>query len=150
MKRYRLALIAGAGLVAVLAGFLLFGNLNRNLVYYLTPSEAIAKRAQFPDGQRFQLGGYVRPGSVVHDGRQVRFVVATGTAASSAAIPVDYTGTLAQLFQPGIGVVLDGSWHGRVFDADTMMVKHDADYYPPGEGPHASTPAPRATTGGGP
>ena len=146
MKRYRLLLIAAAGVAAVLTGFLLIGNLNRNLVYYFTPSEAIAKRAQFPGGHRFQLGGYVRPGTVVHDLRDVRFVVAGGTAASSAAIPVVYTGPLAQLFQPGIGVVLDGSWRGRVFAADTMMVKHDADYYPPGEGPHASTTDSRPAT----
>ncbi|HDH25193.1 MAG TPA: hypothetical protein ENH00_03225 [Actinobacteria bacterium] len=31
-------------------GFFAFGNLNENLVYYLTPSEAVAQRADFPDG----------------------------------------------------------------------------------------------------
>ncbi len=144
MKRYRLLVVAGLGLVAVLAGFLLFGNLNRNLVYYFTPSEAIAKHATFPDGHRFQLGGYVRPGSVVHDPGDVRFVVASSAAATSSAIQVVYTGPLAQLFQPGIGVVLDGSWRSGRFAADTMMVKHDANYYPPGEGPRTSD------AGGGP
>jgi cytochrome c-type biogenesis protein CcmE len=150
MRRYRLLIVAGVGLVAVLAGFLVFGNLNRNLVYYFTPTEATAKHAAFPDGRRFQLGGYVRPGSVVHDPNDVRFVVASGTTPGSAAIPVVYTGPLAQLFQPGIGVVLDGAWRGGQFAADTMMVKHDANYYPPGEGPRATNTPRTSSNGGGP
>lgn len=131
MRRYRLFIVAGFGVLAVLSGFLVFGNLNRNLVYYFTPSEAIAKRATFPDGRRFQLGGLVRPGSVVREPSDLRFLVAATSAASSPSIEVVYTGALAQLFQPGIGVVLDGAWHGQEFDADTMMVKHDSTYRPP-------------------
>jgi hypothetical protein len=44
MKRYRLLAIAGVGIAATLVGLLVFGNLNRNLVYYLTPDEAVAAR----------------------------------------------------------------------------------------------------------
>jgi len=142
VSRYRLLAISAVGVVAVLVGLLLFGNLNGNLVYYLTPREAIAQHAHFPDGRRFQLGGLVRTGSVRQRPGGLQFVVASGTAAGSSAITVWYTGPLAQLFQPGIGVVLDGSWRGNEFVADTMMVKHDATYRPP-----ASAARPQA--GGG-
>ncbi|MGW5723327.1 cytochrome c maturation protein CcmE [Amycolatopsis sp. NPDC003865] len=131
MKRYRLFAVSGVGIVAVLVGVLLFGNLNGNLVYYLTPAEAIAKHADYPDGRRFQLGGFVRPGSVRHTASGLEFLVAASTTPDSPAVDVRHTGALAQLFQPGIGVVVEGSWQGDVFLSDTMIVKHDENYRPP-------------------
>jgi len=144
--RYRLLAVAALGVLAVLAGALVFGNLNGNLVYYLTPAEALAQHSDYPDGRRFQLGGLVVTGSVAPTGDGVRFVVSSGTAAGSAAVPVDYRGAPAQLFAAGIGVVIEGSWRGAVFAADTMMVKHDASYHPP-NGMSTSGGSPRS--GGG-
>ena len=57
--RYRLLAVPLVGITLVLLGVLVFGNINDNLVYYLTPTEAIAKHADFPDGKRFRLGGLV-------------------------------------------------------------------------------------------
>ena len=131
MRRYRLLLVAGVGVVAVLLGLLLFGNLNRNLVYFLTPAEAVAQRAEFADGRRLQLGGLVEPGSVRRTADGLRFRVTGGTSPGSATVTVLHTGTPAQLFRDGIGVVLEGSWRGDVFVSDTMRVKHDENYRAP-------------------
>ncbi|MEU0510953.1 MULTISPECIES: cytochrome c maturation protein CcmE [Amycolatopsis] len=131
MKRYRLLAVSGIGIVAVLVGVLLFGNLNGNLVYYLTPGEAIAKHGDYPDGRRFQLGGFVRPGSEQRIPGGLEFVVASDTTPDSPAITVLHTGPVAQLFQPGIGVVVEGAWRGQEFVSDTMIVKHDENYRPP-------------------
>ena len=125
--RYRAIVISVVGAVLVLAGYLVFGNLNRNLVYYLTPSEAIAKRADFRDGERFRLGGLVENGSVVPTPDGVRFRAADG----SGTVPVVHTGSPSQLFGAGIGVVVEGSWQGDTFYADTMIIKHDENYRPP-------------------
>lgn len=146
MKRYRLLVIAGLGVLGVVLGLVFFGNLNGNLVYYLTPKEAIARHAQFPDGRRFQLGGLVEKGSVQHTPQGLAFTLSSGTAPGSPSIPVIDTGTPSQLFQPGIGVVVEGSWQSNVFHADTMIVKHDNRYRPPknGQAP-ADRPAPQAT-----
>lgn len=133
MRRYRLLLVAGLGVTAVLLGLLLFGNLNRNLVYYLTPTEAVAQRADFGAGQRLQIGGYVEPGSVIRTTEGLRFTVAAGTAPGSTTVVVRHVGAPAQLFRAGIGVVLEGFWQGDVFVSDTMLVKHDANYRPPGK-----------------
>ncbi|SEP53536.1 cytochrome c maturation protein CcmE [Amycolatopsis saalfeldensis] len=138
MKRYRLLAVSGIGIVAVLVGVLLFGNLNGNLVYYLTPAEAIAKHADYPDGRRFQLGGFVEPGSVTHTPEGLRFVVSSDVKPGGPAIAVLHTGPLAQLFQPGIGVIVEGSWRGKDFVSDTMIVKHDANYRPPASKPSSS------------
>ena len=133
-SRYRLLAVAAIGVLAVLAGTLVFGNLNGNLVYYLTPAEALAQHADYPDGRRFQLGGLVSKDSVTPTPDGVRFLVTSGTAPGSPTLPVDYRGAPAQLFAAGIGVVVEGSWSGAVFRADTMMVKHDENYRPPGPG----------------
>ena len=117
--------------MAVLVGLLLFGNLNRNLVYYLTPDEAVAQRSEFPDGRRFQLGGLVQEGSVVPTTDGVRFIATSGAESGGVTVAVDYRGAPAQLFGDGIGVVLEGSWRGEEFAADTMKVKHDENYRPP-------------------
>lgn len=115
------------GAVLVLAGFLVFGNLNQNLVYYLTPSEAIAKKADFSGGERFRLGGLVEDGSVVRTADGVRFTLVD----DRGAVTVVHAGAPAQLFASGIGVVVEGSWQGNAFSSDTMIIKHDENYRAP-------------------
>ena len=117
------------GVAVVLAGVLAFGDLNGSLVYYLTPTEAVAQRADFDDGRRFRLAGAVAASSVATSGETVRFTVLDGTT----AVQVAHTGVPPQLFQEGIDVVVEGSWDGDVFRSDTMLVKHDENYYPPDE-----------------
>lgn len=134
MRRYRLLALAVLGAAAVLLGVLFVGNINGNLVYFLTPTEAQAQKADFPDGRRFQLGGLVVEGSVTSMDGGLRFVVESGTGSGTAMVPVAYEGAPAQLFRAGIGVVLEGSWDGDTFTADTMMVKHDENYSPPADG----------------
>ena len=134
MKRYRLLVVSVGGVVVVLVGLLVFGNLNRNLVYYLTPREAVDRRVDFPDGRRFQLGGLVREGSVERTPDGLRFAVSSETDPDSISIEVEHTGAPAQLFQAGIGVIVEGRWQGDRFVSDTMIVKHDENYRPPTSG----------------
>ncbi|GAA2565756.1 cytochrome c maturation protein CcmE [Pseudonocardia hydrocarbonoxydans] len=133
LVRYRLLAVAAAGVAAVLVGMLLFGNLNRNLVYFLQPDEALAQRVDYPEGRRFQLGGLVVADSVVPTPDGVRFVVSSTTGDGGARIPVEFSGAPTQLFGSGIGVVLEGAWRGPAFVSDTMKVKHDENYRPPAD-----------------
>lgn len=125
--RYRALVIPVAGLILALGGFMVYGNLNDNLVYYLTPKEAVAKHSSFTDGQRFRLGGLVEQGSVVRTKTGASFAVEDG----GARVPVVFSGAPSQLFGGGIGVVVEGAWRGDTFVSDTMMVKHDSEYKPP-------------------
>ena len=127
---YRRLVIPAAGVALVVLGVLLFGNLNRNLVYYLTPSEAVSRRADFPDGHRFRLGGLVVPGSLTQPPGGVGFQLTDGRQ----TVTVTHRGAPPQLFRAGIGVVVEGAWAGDRFAADTMLVKHGADYRPPTDG----------------
>lgn len=136
--RLRVFAVPGVGLAAVLAGLLTYGNLNSNLVYYLTPEEATAQQAKAPEGRRFRLGGLVEAGSVQRTADGVRFTV-VGTTGKSR-VQVVNTGAPNQLFKAGIGVVVEGTWRGTVFASDTMIVKHDEQYRPPAAKAAGATP----------
>lgn len=119
MKRYAKFVIPAALLVVVLV--FLMVNLSSALVYFNTPSE-LAERSASDD--RLRLGGRVVPGTVVDDGATVNFDVED----CDVAVGVVHSGTPPQLFQEGIGVVVEGTWDGDGFISDTMLVKHDEQY----------------------
>ncbi|MGZ5383747.1 MAG: cytochrome c maturation protein CcmE [Acidimicrobiia bacterium] len=121
---YKSFVLPAIGVVVLVLGFMLFGGLGDNLVYYLTPAEAVSQRADFPDGERFRLGGLVVNGTVQETEGGVTFVVTDG----DKSIDVANTGVPPQLFREGIGVVVEGSWSGDHFESDTLIVKHDEEY----------------------
>lgn len=125
----RLRYLAGplGGIAVVLAGVLAFGDLNGSLVYYLTPTEAATQQADFANDRRFRLAGVVAPGSVTETADVVAFTVTDGRT----RIQVRHRGAPPQLFQEDIEVVVEGAWDGDTFRSDTMLIKHDEEYYPP-------------------
>jgi cytochrome c-type biogenesis protein CcmE len=121
---YKSFVLPAIGVVVLVLGFMLFGGLGDNLVYYLTPTEAVSQRADFPDGERFRLGGLVVDGTIQETEAGVTFVVTDG----DKSIDVANSGVPPQLFREGIGVVVEGSWSGDHFESDTLIVKHDEEY----------------------
>ncbi len=119
MRRYATFVIPAVVLIGVLG--ILIVNLNASLVYYNTPQEVQARDA---GEDRLRLGGRVVLGSVVDEGTQVRFEVED----CDTYVDVIHTGVPPQLFQDGIGVVVEGVWTGSAFESDTMLVKHDEQY----------------------
>jgi cytochrome c-type biogenesis protein CcmE len=117
--------------VVVLAlGWVAIRGLTGNFVYYLTPTDIVADhKAQA--GQRIRLGGYVVPGSVHHRGSVLMFIVTDRTY----SMQVSDTGPVPELFKAGQGVVLEGvlGANGR-FYADTTLVQHNGDCFPPKPG----------------
>lgn len=126
MKRFA---YCAAGLVALgIAATLVLSAFQKNLVFFFTPSQVVAKEA--PQGRPFRIGGLVEQGSVKRgaDGVTVRFVV-TDTAQS---LPVVYKGVLPDLFREGKGVVSQGTLSADgVFVANEVLAKHDENYMPP-------------------
>lgn len=127
----RVALVAGAVVLAGV-GYLLFSGLDDNIVYFLTPTELLAKGTE-GQGRPVRLGGLVAPQSVKWDAdrRDLRFKVTDG----AKVIDVHSTGAPPQMFRDGIGVVLEGRYHpSGVFESSTVMVKHSNEYQAPKEG----------------
>ena len=117
------------GIAALLVGVIAFGDLGPNLVYYRTPTEAVADRDDVGD-RRFRLAGAVVDGSIDVGSQVTSFELADGTA----TVPVVHTGEPPELFQVGGPVVVEGAWAGDQFRSDTMLIQHDETYYPPETG----------------
>jgi cytochrome c-type biogenesis protein CcmE len=97
-----------------------------SIVFFNSPSDVAEKHVG--PGTRIRLGGMVKDGSVVRsDGLHIRFEVTDGRA----EIPVVYQGVVPDLFREGQGVVAEGTLDkSGVFDADTILAKHDETYMP--------------------
>ena len=125
-KQRRLVLIGGGLSVLAVAVALMLNGFRDSIVFFNSPSDVIAKH--IGPGTRIRLGGLVKTGSLVRgDNLRVRFEVTDGTS----EIPVTYAGLLPDLFREGQGVVAEGAIDGAgVFDADTILAKHDETYMP--------------------
>jgi cytochrome c-type biogenesis protein CcmE len=118
-------LIGGLTLLGIAAGLVLYA-LNDSIVFFYTPSEVLARHVAA--GQHFRLGGVVEKGSVKHDGNEGVSFTVTDTDKEMA---VSYEGQLPDLFREGQGVVAEGRLGpGGVFQADTVLAKHDETYMP--------------------
>ena len=124
--------IAGTAAIIGVFGWMLYGGLDKNVVFFLTPKELLAKGTKGYDVP-VRLGGQVKPGSVKWNDQtlELRFALTDG----SSEVAVHSKGTPPQMFRDGMGVVLEGRY-GRdsVFDATSLMVKHSNEYRAPKAG----------------
>jgi cytochrome c-type biogenesis protein CcmE len=109
-------------------------RLEKNLVYYVTPSQILTPSHAI-SGRKMRLGGLVRPHSVHWDskGLQLQFQL-TEHVDSSSFVDVQAQGAPPQMFQEGMGAVVEGEFDGKIFHADRVLVKHSNEYRPPEPG----------------
>ncbi len=127
-RRRRMVLVLGILAGVGIAGALALQAFRDNVMFFFDPTQIAAGDA--PQGQRFRLGGMVRPGTVQRSpgSLDLAFVVTD----FKHDVPVRYTGVVPDLFRENQGVVA----HGRlqrdgVFVADEILAKHDENYMPP-------------------
>jgi cytochrome c-type biogenesis protein CcmE len=128
-------IFGGAAVIVAVFAWLLFGGLEKNVVFFLTPQELLAKGTDGV-GVPVRLGGQVKPGSVKWDAQalDLRFTVTDG----AREMQVHSTGAPPQMFRDGMGVVVEGRvGAGGVFEATGLMVKHTNEYRPPKPGEEA-------------
>lgn len=128
-------IIGGAVVIVAVFAWLLFGGLEKNVVFFLTPKELLAKGSEGV-GIPVRLGGQVKPGSMQWDAKtlDLRFTVTDG----EKEIPVHSTGAPPQMFRDGMGVVVEGRvGQAGVFQATNLMVKHSNEYRAPKPGEEA-------------
>jgi cytochrome c-type biogenesis protein CcmE len=125
-KQRRLVLIgSGVGVLAV-AVALMLNAFRDSIVFFNSPTDVAEKH--IAAGTRIRLGGLVKSGSLARsDNLKVRFEVTDG----GRDMVVAYQGVLPDLFREGQGVVAEGTLDGSgVFNADTILAKHDETYMP--------------------
>jgi cytochrome c-type biogenesis protein CcmE len=111
-----------------------WGGIGENLVYFLTPTELLAKGTA-AQGANLRLGGMVERGSVRWDPerRELRFRLKD----DGHSVEVLSAGAPPQMFSDGIGAVVEGDYMPEgVFRSHNLMVKHSNEYRPPKAGEH--------------
>ena len=131
----RMILVVALMIMFGALGFVSFGNLGENLVYYWDCSQVV-EAGDKAYGATIRLGGVVKEGSLDWDpeSNELNFQVTDG----KAELNVHATGAPPQMFREGIGVVVEGtmvkSSGGGLFESDRLMVKHSNEYKAPEEG----------------
>ena len=131
--RRRSALVVAVVIIVAAFGFLLYGGIDRNVVFFLTPQELLARGTKAYDVP-VRLGGLVAPGSVKWDADKLdlRFVVMDSGGQS---VNVHSTGAPPPMFRDNMGVVLEGRYHRNgVFESTNVMIKHSNEYRKPEQG----------------
>ena len=120
-----MVLVALLVLGVSLVGYFGLKAFNDNLLYFFTPTDIIENKA--PVGKSFRVGGLVVTGSVIREDMNVVFSLTD----NSEIIKVSYKGILPDLFREGQGIVATGSLVQDLFEATTVLAKHDENYMPP-------------------
>jgi cytochrome c-type biogenesis protein CcmE len=132
MNRKKGILIGGAVIIVAAFAYLLYGGLDQNVVYFLTPKELLAKGTKALDVP-VRLGGQVKPGTVKWNDTtlDLHFTITDGTS----EINVASKGAPPQMFRDGMGVVVEGRYRADgTFNCTNLMVKHSNEYRPPKAG----------------
>jgi cytochrome c-type biogenesis protein CcmE len=127
-RHKRLILLAAALGALGVAAMLVLSAFQKNLVFFITPTQILAGDA--PRGREFRIGGMVEAGSLQRqaDGVTVSFVVTD----LANKVRVTYRGILPDLFKEGKGVVAQGKLdENGTFAAAQVLAKHDENYMPP-------------------
>jgi cytochrome c-type biogenesis protein CcmE len=129
-RRMPWAVLIGVAIIAAVIGYLAFSEVGKALVYYLTPTELLAK-GQGAYGETVRLGGLVKPGTKHGPDTDLSFILTDGTK----EIQVHTSVAPPALLKEGVGAVVEGEL-GRngIFEATSIVVKHDENYVAPTNG----------------
>ena len=110
----------------VLSVFLILKSLEKNVVYFISPSE-IKKLSVITD-KKIRVGGMVKDKSISIKLDSVNFIITD----FKNEINVVYSGAVPNLFAEGKGVVAEGFLKDRNYlKATKILAKHDENYMPP-------------------
>src|SRR6476660_3162597 len=106
-SKNRLVAAVALALAGSALGFITWGNLGENLVYYWSPSQLLAQ-GEKAVGPTIRLGGMVSKGSIMWNAGKTHldFKVADGKDDSSKWVQVSSDEIPPQMFREGIGVVV--------------------------------------------
>ncbi len=126
----KIFMMGAIGLIALGLAYVLWGGLEQNLVYFVTPTELLAK-GKGAIGNPVRLGGVVAAGTVHFESNLLSFELKD----EKSRVPVMTTKAPPQMFQEEMGVVVEGALQadGR-FTAERLMIRHGNEYRPPKEG----------------
>ncbi len=133
-KNKRLITISLSLLLFSLGCTILIMNLRDNIIFFYSPSEIF--ETEINTEKIIRIGGMVKEKSLTKkikniDGKNLEEISFTITDFQKEIVII-YIGILPDLFKEGQGVVVEGMIREvGVFDAKTVLAKHDENYMPP-------------------
>ncbi len=114
-------------LTLLISSIFIFKVLQKNLLYFLTPTE-ILNIQDTRINEVYRIGGMVKKNSITANKDEIKFIVTD----FNNEILVTYKGSIPNLFAEGKGVVVEGKLKDKKFIiAKKILAKHDENYMPP-------------------
>ena len=114
-------------LVSATAIFLVLKALDKNILYFKSPTEIkVGQDIDFT--KKLRVGGMVKKDSVIISEEEIKFIITD----YKNELKISYSGTVPNLFSEEKGVVAEGILQDKnFFIADRILAKHDENYMPP-------------------
>ena len=123
----RASLLAVFFLVSIVCVFLILNALNKNILYFKTPTD-IRVSQDIDFNKKIRVGGMVKKNTLNIKDQEILFIITD----LKNEIKVSFKGTIPNLFSEGKGVVAEGKLQDKTFFiADRILAKHDENYMPP-------------------
>ena len=123
----RASLLTALLLVSVIAIFIVLKSLNKNILYFKSPTDIkIDQDIDFT--KKIRVGGMVKKNSIIISEEEIKFIITD----FKNELKISYSGTVPNLFSEEKGVVAEGKLQDKTFFiADRILAKHDENYMPP-------------------
>ena len=123
----RASLLAITLLVSVVGIFFILQSLNKNILYFKSPTD-IKNNQNINFDKKIRVGGMVKKNSLIIKEEEIKFVITD----FNNELNISFSGTVPNLFSEGKGVVAEGKLQDKTFFiADRILAKHDENYMPP-------------------
>jgi len=124
-KYKRLILVVFSLVIAVSGLWLILDSLNKNIVFFLTPTELKSQ----PSAKLVRVGGMVKENSIIKlkNSLTTTFIITD----MQTDLKIQYTGLVPSLFREKQGIVAKGKLtDDNIFIAEELLAKHDENYMP--------------------
>ena len=123
----RASLLAITFLVSVIGIFFILQSLNKNILYFKSPTD-IKNNQNINFDKKIRVGGMVKKNSLIIKEEEIKFIITD----FNNELNISFSGTVPNLFSEEKGVVAEGKLQDKTFFiADRILAKHDENYMPP-------------------
>ena len=123
----RASLLAITLLVTVAGIFFILQSLNKNILYFKSPTD-IKNNQNINFDKKIRVGGMVKKNSLIIKEEEIKFTITD----FKNELNISFSGTVPNLFSEEKGVVAEGKLQDKTFFiADRILAKHDENYMPP-------------------
>ena len=123
----RASLLAITLLVSVTGIFFILQSLNKNILYFKSPTD-IKNNQNINFDKKIRVGGIVKKNSLIIKEEEIKFIITD----FNNELNISFSGTVPNLFSEEKGVVAEGKLQDKTFFiADRILAKHDENYMPP-------------------